>query len=183
MEERKNVKRTKPRKYVSAKYDPKSGLLQRTLSSGVTISVLFAGLGIPKNGKKGVYLDFSNYRNMVGQKLPIVVNNGIITYPGFIHVMEYTEANHGSYRVMISVGNSKMKKLLKNHDLATLWCVATAANSLMLHEEAKLLKKIEMQQKKEAKLAGQALKDKVSTKGKNTKNAKATKAKTKTKKK
>lgn len=141
---------TKVKRVVSATYDKRSGLLQRTLNNGTTVSILFASVGVPTTGKKGLYLDFPKAKDMVGQTFPVAINNGKMTYPGLIRIKEYTTENHGSYRVVMTVGRSKKEKLLKNHDLATLWCVATDFSDLMNAEERKLLKKIERAAKKTA---------------------------------
>lgn len=133
---------------VSAVYDEKSGLLQRTLKNDVTVSVLFGGIGTPRMGKKGLYLDLPRPTSLIGAVLPFTVYDGGDVVSGTIEINDFCandeqleEAKNvgmkyvvGSYNVTLKVGRAMIRKNLKHHDLATLWCLATDCYDLARRE-------------------------------------------------
>ena len=135
---------------VSAVYDAKSGLLQRTLQNDVTVSVLFGGIGRPTMGKKGLYLDLPKPTNLIGVTFPFTVCDGGDIVSGTIEINDFCsndeqleEAKNvgmkyvvGSYNVTLKVGRAVIRKNLKHHDLATLWCLATDCYDLARRELA-----------------------------------------------
>lgn len=129
---------------IPAVYDELSGMMQRTLKNGNTVSVLFGTLANPKMGKKGLYMSLPS--NLTKVSLPMTVNDGSGTYSGVINIGEY-DTEHGMYDATFKIGRSSIKKAIKVHDLATLWCVVTTAIDVLNME----FKRIERANRRKAK--------------------------------
>ncbi len=132
---------------IPAVYDNLSGMMQRTLKNGNTVSVLFGTLANPKMGKKGIYMDLPS--NLTGVVLPMSVNDGNGTYSGTIKIGEY-DYEHGMYNATFKIGRSSITKEIKVHDLATLWCVVSTAVDVLNLEFNRLEKAAARQAKKTA---------------------------------